>query len=76
MFTRCWLPPESFPTSSSARSVSPVWASIRSVTAAGSATFSRWANSWKFWATDSLEYSAGCWGTQPSGRSEKRSSSP
>ena len=29
MLTRCWLPPDSRPTSSSARSSSPVWASIR-----------------------------------------------
>ena len=65
MLTRCWLPPESRPTSSSARSSRPVCSSIRATAVSGSASFSSRANSRRFSATDSFEYSAGCCGTQP-----------
>ena len=65
MLTRCWLPPESRPTSSSARSSRPVCSSIRATAASGSASFSSRANRRRFSATDSFEYSAGCCGTQP-----------
>ena len=65
MFTRWRLPPDSVLSSSRARSRSPVCSSIRSTAASGSATFSRRANSRRFSATESFEYTAGCWGTQP-----------
>jgi hypothetical protein len=54
MFTRWRLPPDSRPSSSSARSARPVWSSIRATTASGSATFSSRANSRRFSATDSF----------------------
>ena len=54
MFTRWRLPPERLPSSSSARSSSPVCMSIRSTVASTSATFSSLANRRRFWATVSF----------------------
>ena len=65
MFTRCWLPPDRRPTSSSARSPRPVCSSIPSTAAGTSSTFSSRANRRRFSATVSFEYSAGCCGTHP-----------
>ena len=47
---------------------SPVCSSIRATAARGSATRSRRANSSRFSATESFEYSAGCCGAQPTRR--------
>jgi hypothetical protein len=76
MFTRCWLPPERRPTSSSARSSRPVWASIAATAWSGSETLSSRANSRRFSATDGFEYSAGSCGTHPKRLSGARATSP
>ena len=55
MLTRWRLPPESLPTSSPARSRSPVWSSIRSTLAGTSGRFSSRANRRRFSATESFE---------------------
>ena len=55
MLTRCLLPPDSFPTSSPARSASAVCSSIRVTVSFTSATFSSRAKSRRFSATDSFE---------------------
>ena len=65
MLTRWRLPPESVPTSSSARPARRVWASMRWTASSTSGTFSSRANRRRFSATDSLRYTAACWGTQP-----------
>ena len=76
MFTRCWFPPERRPTSSSARSSRAVWASIAATVRSGSTIFSSRANSRRFSATESFEYSAGSCGTQPKRLSGARATSP
>ena len=55
MLTRCWLPPDSRPTSSPARSARSVCSSIRATAASTSSTFSSRANSRRFSATESFE---------------------
>ena len=55
MLTRWRLPPDSLPSSSRARSRRPVWSSMRSTAASGSATRSSRANSRRFSATESFE---------------------